>query len=423
MQDEWLAGFVVYAGRRGSLHIGDRIKEVAFRCGVKVPIKIVKKIVCQLVLTLLRSVQPLVKVRIGSLYNYGRIGHLAANTELYLRRRSRSKETEKEWHVFVTGQPANRQLLTMIKRRVTVIENSFCLRLCDYVQARHPDAEFWIELPLNGNEYDEFNNIPPQLAFTEDEESRGQELLARMGILPGTPFVCFHARDKAYLDAVHGTQSRGQWAYHDYRDCDILNYLPAAEYLASLGLFAVRMGYAVERKLPDGNPRIIDYATCHRSDFGDIYLSTKCKFFLGSEGGLGCVPWSFNVPVAYANGAPPIGAAAWRHTDVFIPKKLWSRERKRFLTFREIMAVGADRWFWSQQYTAAGLEVVENTPEEILALAKEMNERLDDSWVSTEEDEELQQRYRALIPPGHRCYGFPSRVGAEFLRKNRELLE
>lgn len=376
-----------------------------------------------LVLVGVRVVRPFVTVRIGKLFNYGRIGHLAANTELYLRRRSRSKEAEKEWHVFVTGQPANRQLLTMIKRRMTVIENSFCLRLCDYVQARHPDAEFWIELPSNGNEYDEFNNIPPQLVFTEDEEARGQELLASMGIPPGTPFVCFHARDKAYLDVMHGTESPEQWAYHDYRDCDILNYLPAVEYLTSLGLFAVRMGYVVRRELPSRNPRIIDYATCHRSDFGDIYLSAKCKFFLASEGGLSSVPWSFNVPVAYANSAPPMGTAAWRRTDVFIPKKLWSRKRERFLTFKEIMTVGADRWFWSQQYAAAGLEVVENTPEEILGLAKELNEALDGTWVPTEEDGELQQRYRALIPPGRRCYGFPSRVGTEFLRKNRELLE
>ena len=79
------------------------------------------------------------------------------------------------------------------------------------------------------------------------------------------------------------------------------------------------------------------------------------------------------------------------------------------------MAVGADRWFLSQQYAAAGLEVIENTPEEILGLTRELNETLDGTWKPPEEDEELQQRYRALIPPGHRCYGFPSRAGAEFL--------
>jgi len=367
--------------------------------------------------------RPLATVRIGRLYNYSRIGHLAANTELYLRRQAQSKEAKLERHVFVTGPPANRQLLRMIKRRMTVIESARLVQVYDALSTYKPNAGLWIDLPNEGNEYYEFNKIPPQLAFTDDEEAQGQRLLAGIGVKPGFPYVCFHARDQAYLNSGSSRQTPTEWIYHDFRDSNIFNYLAAAEYLTSIGLFAVRMGAVVEQGLGNVGQGIIDYATKYRSDFGDIYLSARCKFFLCSDCGISSLPWIFNVPVAWVNVVPPIGNAAWRHTDVFIPKKLWSCESKRLLTFRETIRASADRWHRAEQYARAGLELIENTPEEILSLVKEMNQRLDGQWVTTDADDELQQRYRALIAPGSYCYGFPSRVGAEFLRQNHELLK
>jgi hypothetical protein len=80
-------------------------------------------------------------------------------------------------------------------------------------------------------------------------------------------------------------------------------------------------------------------------------------------------------------------------------------------------------YFHSEPYTQAGIKLIANTPEEILGLAREMNERLDGAFEYTEEDEELQNRYHSLFQPHHRCYGTPARIGTEFLRQNRELLE
>lgn len=398
------------------------VKSAVRYYGMVLPLKLVCLVSGFVIFGILNMLRRWVKIRVGRLNN-NRIGALAVNTELYLRRRSWEKNDKRDLHIFLTGYPTNRQLLTMIKRRLMVIESPPLVRLYDTVQARTKTSDLWIKLASNSNEYDEFNNIRPQLVFTEEEEEKGEQLLIDMGIKPGTPFVCFHSRDKAYLDKLHSYRSRDEWSYHDYRNCDVDNYLPAAQYIASLGLYAIRMGYVVEKILGTIDARVIDYAVNYRSDFGDIYLSAKCKFFLGSEGGLICIPWVFNVPVAYCNGAPPGAAAAWRKTDVFIPKKLWSCEKKRFLTFREIVAGGMDRFFYTQMYEQAGVQVVENSPNEILAVVKELNERLDGTWMTTDEDEELQQRYRAIFQPGTRVYGFPSRVGAEFLRQNRELLD
>lgn len=387
---------------------------------VILPIKCVLLLIGLIIFGILKILRPVVHIRVGNLI-YTRIGHLAANTEMYLRKRKRDKISRREWHVFISGKPANEQLFKMIKRQIPVITNPIGFWMYWVVRQFTKGSDMWIDLP-NPHYFHEVGEISPQLKFTTEEENRGKQLLKNMGIESGKFFVCFHVRDKAYLDKQLAFRSRQEWSYQDYRDCDIRNYLPAVKYLASLGMFVLRMGHTVERPLNASNPRIIDYAMQYRSDFGDIYLNAKCKFFLASDGGLSSIPWIFNVPVAYANGIPPLAAAGWRKEDVYIPKKLWLRDEKRFLTFPEILERGVDKWFRTHLYAQAGIEIIENTPEEILALVQEMMARLNGTWATTKGDEDLQRRYWEILPPGHRCYGNGSRLGAEFLRQNQELL-
>jgi len=111
---------------------------------------------------------------------------------------------------------------------------------------------------------------------------------------------------------------------------------------------------------------------------------------------------------------------------LIIPKKLWSREERRFLGFFDRRVVNLYR---SEQYEQLGIEPVENIPEEITALAVEMDERLQGTWQTTKEDEELQRRFWSqfrpsiVLNPSERQGIIVSRIGAEFLRQNRELLD
>ena len=40
------------------------------------------------------------------------------------------------------------------------------------------------------------------IAFTPKEEALGRELLCQLGIPEEKPFICFHARDSAYLNSI-----------------------------------------------------------------------------------------------------------------------------------------------------------------------------------------------------------------------------
>lgn len=375
-----------------------------------------------IVLLFLYTVKPFKFMKICRL-RVERIGSLATDTDMFLRR-LQLKKNSGEQDVFYIGiadsKIANRQLLKMFKPYFfTILPNAFVFNIITNSNILKKSA-FYEVASYKATEFYEYNNTEINLHFTSSEEDKGKELLNEMNV--NSWFICFHSRDPTYLYAE--VDSSIDWSYHNYRNSDIKNYLCAAKYITDVGGFALRMGSVVADKLPDlNNPRIIDYASYYRTDFGDIYLHAKCKFSLGDTAGIWTLPTAFHVPVACVNHLSTFDITPYRKGDLFIPKKVWSVEEKRFLTFREILESDVCRFFSGEQFSKAGLVVVENTAEEILDLTKEMNERLDGTFEYTKEDEELQNKYHSLIQPHHRCYGTPARIGAKFLRQNKELLE
>ncbi len=370
---------------------------------------------------LLRIFQPVFNLRVA-IGGFERIGHYI-HAELYLRKQKNGEYDSRKFLIIISSKTANKELHRMFQRRLCLIDNDLISLMVGLIQSMTRKSSLWLELPYVNRYQEVLDTIPPQLFYTEDEESKGKKLLKEMQIKDNAAFVCLHIRDKAYLNTVHNYRSPQEWDYHDYRNCSVENFLPASECLASNGLYVLRMGYVVEKPFISKNNKIIDYANRFRSEFGDIYCISKCKFFIATEGGLHSVAWMFNIPVAYSNSSPPAGLVGWRKDDIVIHKKLWDGNKKRFLTYREIIQCGADTWYHKDLYVKAGLEVIENSPEEIIDLVKEMNARLDKTWTTTPEEDDLQKRYRSIFPAGHRGISFQSRIGTDFLRKNIALLE
>ena len=347
-----------------------------------------------------------------------RIGHLAANTELFLRR-LRANEFKKEAkYIGVAGKTCNNQLLKMYKREMPIVKSRLLRGII--TTSLFQKSDFFQDVPYTSTEYHIFNDLPKAAGFTPDEEKRGLQELEKMGISTKDWFVCFHNRDSEYLNRQIPYIN---WGRHDYRNCEISNFIPAMEYIASIGGFAIRVGHYMQKRLKvKNNTRIIDYASNFRSDFMDIYLSAHCKFFVGTTAGLMLVPTVFNKPVIQTN-IPNIEFVPYRKGDLYIPKKIKDIKRGRFLTFKEIFDRGISSWYSTDKFTEENLEVIENDPNEILDVVVEMNSILDGSYKYTEEDDSLQKKYHSLMQLHHRSYGSPARVGKDFLSKNRHLLE
>jgi putative glycosyltransferase (TIGR04372 family) len=329
-----------------------------------------------------------------------RIGHFAAKTEIYLCEREAGIDVPRarSFDVLYYRSPAsNSQLKKMWDRtlRIYPFALAYSLDRLSHFLARSEIHD--IRMSEARDVHGLLARTQPHLSFTPEEERAGWAAVRAMGIPERTRFVCFHARGPEYLRTIY---PHFDSSYHDYRDSNIKNYLPAVELLTRWGYYAVRMGSIVKEALLTTHPKIIDYARngC-RSDFLDIFLGARCHFFMSSGTGIDAIPMIFRRPFMYVNYVPLEYATTWLPDHLFIPKKHWLRAEGRFLTFREILDSGVGRFLRSEQYTARGIEVIENTPEEIAALAIEMDERVTGTWRTTEEDEELQRRFWSLYPP------------------------
>jgi putative glycosyltransferase (TIGR04372 family) len=374
---------------------------------------------------LARMLRPFILVRFGPIRS-DRMGHFTVNTELYLCECDANLHGRRFVDLFYCSSPTdnqskvcNEQLLQMWKR---VLHIHPVVRRLDEISRWLPGgAPHRVPWPKSEDRdiHGLLDRTPPHLSLTPEEEQQGRQWLRSVGVPDCAPFVCFLSRDPTYLVALYPHYDH---SYHGYRDSRIESFFPALEELTRRGYFAFRMGAVVKEPLRVTVPGVIDYATRHRSEFLDIFLGARCRFYLGDTNGFGGIPMIFRRPVALVNFIPLEYARAAGSRDLFIPKKIWSRRDKNLLKFGDIHTSGVGRFAYNRQYEQSGLELIDNTPEEISALAREMDDRLNGRWRAEAEDENLQKRFWAFFKPSEINGVFQSRIGAEFLRQNRELL-
>jgi putative glycosyltransferase (TIGR04372 family) len=179
----------------------------------------------------------------------------------------------------------------------------------------------------------------------------------------------------------------------------------------------------VQEKIGSGYAGIIDYASeGKRNDFMDIYLLSKCRFMVCSETGIVAVPLAFKRPLVLVNYTSLKYIHTYFANSVIITKKFYSRHKKRNLRFSEIMDSELCEAYHNDLFEKNGVELIENTSQEISDAVIEMDERLKGAWVETDEDERLQEKFWSII--GKDIIKRPeTRLGAKFLRENKDLLE
>lgn len=185
------------------------------------------------------------------------------------------------------------------------------------------------------------------------------------------------------------------------------HFIPAMEAIAKRGGWCIRFGDTMMKSLPPMK-NVIDYAhSSAKSDWMDIFLSSTCRFFLGSNSGMSNVAHVFGIPCAFTNCIPssvfPYGA-----TSIGIPKLIYPKQSKRFLNFTESLdsPMGKANYF-VQDYKRAGIDIVDNSPEDIRDLAMEMLDWLDGSAEYSFDDKKDKSNSRASCGPDTMDMGPP----------------
>ena len=381
------------------------------------------------ILAVILLISPWYLIRFGSLES-GRIGHFSANTELYCCEIESGINKPKQSYLdlFYYDDISNQQLAKMWKRKLNIMPNwllspinnlnKFLVNFFPNFKKHNIANNTFRDKDVNGL----MDKSKIHLEFTEQEEMLGKKYLKNFGVSEKDKFVCLAVRDPSYLNTYHSYQN---WDYHNYRDNNIDNYILAAEELASRGYFVFRMGKIVSSPLKSNNRKIIDYASSNlRNDFMDIYLGAKCTFCISASSGFDGVATTFRRPLVQI--VVPLLDAKTEHKKVLIlTKHHFSKKKKRNLTLSEIALSEIASCTATKQFEALGIELIENSPEEIKDIVVEAVKRVEGKWDNTEIDNKLQNKFWKIfyssnyINSQRFAHGkFKARFGTQFLKTN-----
>jgi putative glycosyltransferase (TIGR04372 family) len=357
----------------------------------------------------------LLRIRFIRLVHTERIGHLALEPDCYAK--DRKLEGRREISVLLTDPDkiANPCLLELWRQHYVVVRSPRLVRFLRPLQVYPFLDRFLIAYAVAIDDtatcyttYRQWGTRGPLLVLPEAQRQAGRATLAKMGVPEDAWFVCVHSREGGY--------SPQDEHLHTYRNSDIHDYVPAMQAIVASGGWCIRVGDPTMRPLSPPVPGVIDYALSpHKSAEMDVFLAAECRFMLGNSSGLYILSATFGKPCALANQAPLSGIYGVGVNDLAIPK--WPKRDGVRQQLEPFLRSPSANYRFSELYEKDGLELENNTPEEIRALTQEMLERLEGRAVYTADDEARQDRFRALYVKGHYSYGAVSRIGRDYLRQ------
>ena len=257
--------------------------------------------------------------------------------------------------------------------------------------------------------------------FTDKENIDGTKFLSNLKIIEGQEYICYAVRTESYYLrlAEQGVAVKPRSVRNPSEEL----YLEALMQISGNVVPIVRMGKNIESVLDAKKyPDVIDYAITQRSDLLDVFLLSRCKYLLVGNTGLFWISALFNKSTLHCDLYDIRHQVLTR--DLMIFQKVFLKNEDRVATISEMLKMRSE-YSDERHQGRLGVELIKNTADEILSACNEMNSRIDGTWISTPQDEELQQRYLDLVikysdQPTWRGGG---RVGTQFLRDNQYLLK
>jgi putative glycosyltransferase (TIGR04372 family) len=351
-----------------------------------------------------------------------RVGHLAIEPDCFLKARALGELPARRWFfVAPAGRVANEHLLAYWARHVPVVRGRAAGFLLEAMSAlglmRYDAGRYVLWLDHSQEVYRlgaAWEGRAPLLALDDEDRRWSDAMLEALGVPRGAWFACVHVREPGFSPEDEHA--------HSHRNGSPAALEPALREIVRRGGWCVRMGGPDSTPLAP-LPGVIDYAHHRlRQPRLDVCLCARARFFLGNTSGIALVSTVFGVPCALANMVP-LSCLGMLPADASIPK-LYRRARDgRLLRFGEVLGTPAGSFRFAHQYASRGIELVENSAEEIAELVAEMLDRTSGRNVADDGDERRQARFHALLRPGDYGYRARSRVGAGFLRRHAELLD
>ena len=260
----------------------------------------------------------------------------------------------------------------------------------------------------------------PSISLTSAVDDLGMRYLETVGV-SHNKFICYATRTESYYSKLisNGVVVKPR----SIRNPNEQIYLDAVSKFLDQGFSIIRMGKDLNTRLRSSDlTGVVDYATTNRTDALDCFLLNRCKFLLSGASGIVWFRNIFNLPSLICDSYDI--RATHMPNEIFLFQRVCYLSSGEFATVSEMLKMRSE-YSDERHQGQLGVELIKNTADEILAACNEMNSRIDGTWITTPQDEELQQRYLDLVvkysdQPTWRGGG---RVGTQFLRDNQDLLK
>ena len=257
----------------------------------------------------------------------------------------------------------------------------------------------------------------PTVAFSGQDSMMGSELSTSLFSGLNREFVLVGFTSQTYR-ILHDQE------YHPKHDLftqipSPSNYVKAIEKLQLEHIDVVRQGLNLENchDLVEAG-LIVPDTTKYPNGFVDVWLASNCKFLVSACSGSHWFGLPFNKPVVITDMYLPVLTPL--NTALVIFQLPWNIAEERFEDFDWVLK--NQTWAFDREKLGSIYKVVHNSPEQIVDVVDEQIQRLNETWSETDEDRELQQRFRRLVwGKDLDSFALP-KVGTKFLREHQHLL-
>ena len=200
------------------------------------------------------------------------------------------------------------------------------------------------------------------IKLNEERLKRAEQIRLAMGIPLSAWFACFHIREGDSYGPTSGEKTR---------NVSVQGYTKGMRAVVESGGWVVRIGKPPLTPL-SAISKVIDYANSSwRCELMDLYLISQCRYFIGCDSGpFFLAGMLFHKPVLVTNIVQWGGPYVSHRGDLAIPKHVYSKSRRRFLSLRELLEEPPEymRWYHPPKNDYV---YIDNTVEEIEGAVKE----------------------------------------------------
>ncbi len=348
------------------------------------------------VLLLIILISPLILIRWYGITSH-RIGHLIEDTTLYFCKKQAGYNVPKQHYIDIFYEKkltANTFLSNKISKKLIIIPKIF-IQPIDILQ-KHLSKIFpklkKFEAYRKKNKKDGYqfiNNIKfNKINFSKDESKIGNNFLEELNI-DSNKLVCLNLFDGQYLKQNF---PKDNFSHHNMRIDNISDYIIGIKHLISLGYYVIRMGKHNNIKCNINRKQFIDYSFLkNKNDFLDVYLISKCKFYISNATGLDHVAIHFQKPMIKIH--PTIEPFEIENNNIILLcKHHINKKNKKKMTMREILEKKC--FFYGKKqswFESNNILINNNSANEIKNIFNEMHLLINNELNLDSEDIKLQK--------------------------------